>query len=1095
MAERWTARQSVDLARGTTDPHVWRNMLLKPGDDRSLEWIIAVNQDGQPADLAGLEAAGYFLREDGVAVRCEGAIAGNVITVVATQSCYNVPGMLVGQVRLANADGSLAVAEGVFTVGDRLPDDPIQDGDAIPGLDALRAMITEMEGAAGEARAARDAANAAAGDANDAATRAEDVIDKALELDDRTIELKERADQTDIALSETVNGAFTENGYLYLTHDGEVVAGPLGPFSGGGGGGGEGNNAVITVTNVSGWLNRTIALGAECLAEVEWSSLEDEIPTGNGVLTVSVNGSARETREVAQGRLSIDLGPWMAAGSNTAKVRLQDVYGNARTVNFTVRAVAVSMESDFDDARAYAGEIPFTYTPTGSVEKTVHFEIDGTEIGTQTVMTTGRQQTYVIPAQAHGAHVLEAWFGCVIDGEAVKSNTLRYALICTSEGESAPIIASAFNQAAAEQYMGIVIPYSVYTPGTLVSAVTLVANGETVNTLTVDRTRQQWAYRPDDVGTLTLEIQSGTAVKRFSLEITETSIHVAPVEDDLALYLTGYGRSNREADPSAWDYGDIHAELTGFNWVSDGWQADEDGFTALRVSGDARVLIPYKPFERDFRGTGKTIEVEFATRNVLDYDAVVVNCISGGRGLQLTAQRAALRSEQSELIAQYKEDEHVRLTIVVEKQSEHRLMYIYLNGVMSGVLQYPAADDFSQVDPVGLAIGSAGCAVDVYAIRVYDNDLTRHQVLENWIADTQQVDARLARYRHNDVYDEYGAVVIDKLPNDLPYLVIRASELPQYKGDKKTLSGRYVNPAAPEKNFTFDGAQGDVQGTSSQYYARKNYKIKFKGGFTLPNGTNAKNYQLADGEIPVNVFTFKADVASSEGANNVELARLYNAACPYKTPAQEADSRVMQGIDGYPCVIFWDNGTDTVFLGKYNFNIDKGAEEFFGFRTGDESWEIKNNTSNRVLWKSADYDGAAWLNDFEARYPDTDPPYVDPSQLREFAEWIVQTDTTRATGDALPEPVTYTVDVTEIVEHVDPDTGAITYEEVTTKQDVTFTEDTAQYRLAKFREELERYVELDSALFYYLFTELFLMVDSRAKNAFPSFMGAELIGG
>ena len=31
---------------------------------------------------------------------------------------------------------------------------------------------------------------------------------------------------------------------------------------------------------------------------------------------------------------------------------------------------------------------------------------------------------------------------------------------------------------------------------------------------------------------------------------------------------------------------------------------------------------------------------------------------------------------------------------------------------------------------------------------------------------------------------------------------------------------------------------------------------------------------------------------------------------------------------------------------------------------------------------------------------------------------------------------------------------------------------------------------MDSCLFYYLFTELFLMVDSRAKNMFPSFMGS-----
>ena len=57
------------------------------------------------------------------------------------------------------------------------------------------------------------------------------------------------------------------------------------------------------------------------------------------------------------------------------------------------------------------------------------------------------------------------------------------------------------------------------------------------------------------------------------------------------------------------------------------------------------------------------------------------------------------------------------------------------------------------------------------------------------------------------------------------------------------------------------------------------------------------------------------------------------------------------------------------------------------------------------------------------------------------------------------------------------------------EKSTTYTNDTAAYRKAKFRAELSNFVELDSALFYYLFTELFLMVDSRAKNMFPSFMG------
>ena len=235
--------------------------------------------------------------------------------------------------------------------------------------------------------------------------------------------------------------------------------------------------------------------------------------------------------------------------------------------------------------------------------------------------------------------------------------------------------------------------------------------------------------------------------------------------------------------------------------------------------------------------------------------------------------------------------------------------------------------------------------------------------------------------------------------------------------------------------------------------------MKFKQGFIMTStDTVVSTYQLSDRSIPTDVFCMKADVASSEGANNVELVRLYCKACPYETPAQEENPLIRQGIDGFPIVIFWYDtvNTATTFLGKYNFNLDKSTEECYGFAAGDESWEILNNTSNRVIWKSADYSTSDWLNDFEARYPDTDPAYTDSSQLAEFAAWVVSTDPDQATSSTIPSPVTY--------------------------DDVTYTADTAAYRRAKFRAELENYVELDSALFYYLFTELFLMVDSRANT-------------
>ena len=129
-----------------------------------------------------------------------------------------------------------------------------------------------------------------------------------------------------------------------------------------------------------------------------------------------------------------------------------------------------------------------------------------------------------------------------------------------------------------------------------------------------------------------------------------------------------------------------------------------------------------------------------------------------------------------------------------------------------------------------------------------------------------------------------------------------------------------------------------------------------------------------------------------------------------------------------------------------------------------------NNTSDRVLFKSADFSGTDWQNDFEARFPDTDPAYTDSTQLAEFAAWMVSVDPEQATGEALKTPVTI----------------------VDGEKSTTYTTDNAAYRKAKFRAELGNYVELDSALFYYLFTELFLMVDSRAKNMFPSFIGTEI---
>ena len=863
--------------------------------------------------------------------------------------------------------------------------------------------------------------------------------------------------------------------YVYPTYKGQRSENGI-PLAGGGGGGGGGDviDAVLSVENTSGWLSKTIAYGSACRVSFLWSSVEDGMPTGAGALRITVNDIVRSTQQIEQGNVSVDLAPYLVQGTNKVKVRISDTYDQGKTTTFSISAIELKIASSFDATQRYTSTIAFPYVPTGEVEKTVHFVVDGRDIGTQVTSISGRQVTYTIPAQSHGGHSLLVYFEATINNETVRSNELYYEFISVDQLSDVVIITSNYHNTTESQYTNIAIPFMVYDPSSMTAEVKIYINNNLLATQTVDRTEQSYTYRADDVGTLTIRIESGGTVKTLTTTVTESEVDVQAETEDLKLYLNSQGRSNQDTSPmpDVWesdiDGTVISATMTGFNFKSDGWVADSDGITTLRVAGDARVSIPYKIFANDFRQTGKTIEIEFATRNVLDYDATILSCMSDGIGLSVTAQKATLTSEQSSISTQYKEEEHNRIAFVVEKRSENRLMSIFINGIQSGCVRYPTDDDFAQASPVNISIGSNDCTIDIYNIRIYDNDLTSDQIVDNWIADTQDGTLMLERYTRNAINDAYGNIVIANLPYDLPYLIIESDTLPQTKEDSVTCNITFVHPLYPSRSWTSEGVTLKIQGTSSVGYPRKNYKTKHKNGFVNSSGSTVSTYAMNNDAIATNSFCYKADYASSEGANNVELARLYNDTCPYKTPAQVANSKVRQGIDGFPMVVFWHDTTQdtTTFLGKYNYNNDKGTSEVFGFSSPDESWEIKNNTSNRVLWKSADYSGSAWLDDFEARYPDTDPAYEDPSQLAEFAAWIVSTDRTAATDAALAEAVTY---------------GGVTY-----------TTDTAEYRLAKFKAEAGDYMELQSALFYYLFTELFLMIDSRAKNAFPSFIGSEV---
>ena len=175
----------------------------------------------------------------------------------------------------------------------------------------------------------------------------------------------------------------------------------------------------------------------------------------------------------------------------------------------------------------------------------------------------------------------------------------------------------------------------------------------------------------------------------------------------------------------------------------------------------------------------------------------------------------------------------------------------------------------------------------------------------------------------------------------------------------------------------------------------------------------------------------------SSHCHNTGMAKVVHGMYSEYVPTQTATNGVRTTIDGFPIALFYraSSTSPMQYFGIYNFNDDKDNTDTFGYVSGTECWEVCNNTSRRTLFQISDYEtigtdgNPEWYADFEARYPDKNRDYTN---LKRLTDWIVSTD-----GD-----------------------------------------------LDKFKNEFEQYFNLHYTLVYCVITELFAMIDSRAKNMF-----------
>ena len=407
-------------------------------------------------------------------------------------------------------------------------------------------------------------------------------------------------------------------------------------------------------------------------------------------------------------------------------------------------------------------------------------------------------------------------------------------------------------------------------------------------------------------------------------------------------------------------------------------------------------------------------------------------------GLCLGTQEAFFKSSNSIVNVRYREDDMINLTVVIDNNTSNLpLIYIYLQGILSGIVKYGAEDNFN-ANVSYLEINSEYCDIDLYNIRIYKGaKLESKEVVHNYIADRKDVKAYDANVISPAVSGSAPIIDFHEMlqynashPDEtiIPYMVITSKGsdnlLPFVKGGKKSVDIEFVNPAldyaysqglitdeqylygAPSFTYSSNKESLDVQGTSSQGYPRRNYKWKAKQedakwrytngplkgspiyeydtasekyfGSTL-NDISYKKFYL-DSNIGETTFCFKADYMESSGTHNTGYASyvstLYNKhpLSDYLSKGTVLPSSIRTTVYGFPMLVFQKTGANTYeFVGRYNFNLDKGATDSCGFSYEHDSfvkkedgsfypleeiaecWEICNNQGERTSFTKVDF--------------------------------------------------------------------------------------------------------------------------------------------
>ena len=767
---------------------------------------------------------------------------------------------------------------------------------------------TALSGASAAAANSASAASSASAAAA-AALSAQQALEDATEAADAIAEFAEDFDDFKNTLEGKVDDAYVQDGYLYMKSGDEVVVGPLGPFSSGGGGGG-GSTAGINLSSVV--KPTSVRNGADAVFSFVASSTDDT----NITVTWYVDGIVRAINSDRASGLSFSFNAkdyLKASDTSTVKATVATESGATlnRQWNVTSTAFSLAWGATIQPITLYTADqnvyVVVKVSAQAKTENIVTVSIGNTDI-TRNV-TGSKDVTFELNKSlfVSGVNTITATMVSSTD-ETDTATPISFKAVW-GYGAAQPIVAFANATQNVSQYDVAPINFLVYDPNNETATCSLQVGTETARSLSANRTMQTLNYVPQEYGSKTATLTCGASSATMTLNIAQSQYNIGMITgDNLRYNLDPMGHNNTDADRGS--FGNISFSA-GFDWVNGGFQTDTDGAPAFVVKKGHRATLPRQIFG-DADGNGKTVDISFRIKNSDLYGAVAMEELNNGesKGLILRANEGELRlNNTTGQLFRYCEDSRIDLSINVEAVNDQRVMTVWLDGVPAQVNTY-AAGTLVQTENA-LVIGSDHCDVWVYAVRVYNSALSNQEMIQNYVSLGPTTAEKIVRCQENDVFDSNGVITPATLHEARPDLTIVHISAERMTTGKKDPVDAVITIRDGSNVLELDsGTNFKVQGTSSAAYGRSAYNLD------LDFKNSGKTYAISSGAIPVNYINIKVNVASSENANNVCAADMYNTFQPYLVPAR-ATAGVRDTIEGKPCAVFFTNtSSNTIWIGS-----------------------------------------------------------------------------------------------------------------------------------------------------------------------------------